>query len=109
MGSVLYDDDCKFCSNLVKKTSSLIEDSVVLFLPFNSIKGKELLSNYNIEDINSVIYIDQREKIFLKAEAVLCICKFMRFPYNLFSIFNILPNTLLNLVYNFISRNRMRI
>ena len=109
MGSVLYDDDCKFCSNLVKKTSSLIEDSVVLFLPFNSIKGKELLSNYNIEDINSVIYIDQREKIFLKAEAVLCICKFMRFPYNLFSIFNLLPNTLLNLIYNFISRNRMRI
>ena len=109
MGSVLYDDDCKFCSNLVKKTSSLIDDSVVLFLPFNSIKGKELLSNYNIEDINSVIYIDQREKIFLKAEAVLCICKFMRFPYNLFSIFNILPNILLNLVYNFISRNRMRL
>ena len=109
MGSVLYDDDCKFCSNLVKKTSSLIEDSVVLFLPFNSIKGRELLFNYNIEDINSVIYIDQREKIFLKAEAVLCICKFMRFPYNLFSIFNLLPNTLLNLIYNFISRNRMRI
>ena len=109
MGSVLYDDDCKFCSNLVKKTSSLIEDSVVLFLPFNSIKGRELLFNYNIEDINSVIYIDQREKIFLKAEAVFRICKFMRFPYNIFSIFNIFPNILLNLAYNFIARNRMKI
>ena len=109
MRYVLYDDDCQFCSNLVKKTSSLIEGSVILFSPFNSCKGKELISNYNIQDIDSVIYIDHREKIFLKAAAVLNICKFMRFPYNLFSIFNILPNSFLNLVYNLISKNRMNI
>ena len=108
MRYVLY-DDCQFCSNLVKKTSSLIEGSVILFSSFNSCKGKELISNYNIQDIDSVIYIDPREKIFLKAAAVLNICKFMRFPYNLFSIFNILPSSLLNLVYNFISKNRMNI
>jgi len=109
MGYVLYDDDCQFCSNLVKKTSSLIEGSVILFFSFNSVKGKKLISNYNIENIDSVIYIDPREKIFLKADAVLNICKFMIFPYNLFSIFNIFPNSFLNLVYNFISKNRMNI
>ena len=109
MRYVLYDDECQFCSNLVKKTSSLIEGSVILFFSFNSCKGKELISNYNIQDIDSVIYIDPREKIFLKADAVLNICKFMIFPYNLFSIFNILPNSFLNLVYNFISKNRMNI
>ena len=109
MRYVLYDDDCQFCSNLVKKTSSLIEDSGILFSSFNSCKGKELISNYNIQDIDSVIYIDPREKIFLKAAAVLNICKFMRFPYNFFSIFNILPNSFLNLVYNLISKNRMNI
>ena len=109
MGYVLYDDDCQFCSNLVKKTSSLIKGSDILFFPFNSFKGAELRSNYNIQDIDSVIYIDAREKIFLKAAAVLNICKFMRFPYNLFLIFSILPNGFLNLVYNFISKNRMKI
>ena len=109
MRYVLYDGDCLFCSNLVKKTSSLIEGSVILFSPFNSCKGKELISNYNIQDIDSVIYINHPEKIFLKAAAVLNICKFMRFPYNLFSIFNILPNSFLNLVYNLISKNRMNI
>ena len=109
MRYVLYDDDCQFCSNWVKKTSSLIKGSVILFFPFKSFKGKELLSNYNIQDIDSVIYIDSRKKIFLKAAAVLNICKFMRFPYNLFSIFNILPNSFLNLVYNLISKNRMNI
>ena len=109
MRYVLYDDDCQFCSNLVKKTSSLIEDSVILFSSFNSCKGKELISNYNIQNIDSVIYIDPQEKIFFKATAVLSVCKFMRFPYNLFLIFNILPNFLLSLMYNFIAKNRMSI
>jgi predicted DCC family thiol-disulfide oxidoreductase YuxK len=92
MRCVLYDDDCQFCSNLVKKTSSLIEGSVILFFPFNYCKGKEIISNYNIQDLDSVIYIDPREKIFLKAAAVLNICKFMKFQYNLLAIFNILPD-----------------
>ena len=109
MRYVLYDDDCQFCSNLVKKASSLLEGSVILFFPFNSLKGKELMSNYNIQDIDSVIYINHLGKIFLKATAVLNICKFMKFPYNLLAIFNILPNYFLNLVYNLISRNRMKI
>ena len=109
MRYVLYDDDCQFCSNLVKKTSSLIEGSVMLFSPFNSCKGKELISNYNIQNIDSVIYIDPQEKIFLKATAVLNVCKFMKFPYNLFYIFNILPNSFLNLAYNFIAKNRNNI
>ena len=109
MRYVLYDDDCQFCSNLVEKISSLIEGTVILFFPFNSSKGKELMSNYNIQDIDSVVYIDHLGNIFLKATAVLNICKFMKFPYNLFLIFNILPNSFLNLVYNLISKNRMNI
>ena len=109
MGYVLYDDDCQFCCNLVKKTSSLLDGSPILFLPFNSVRGKEVLSNYSIKYFDSVIYIDQREKIFLKAAAVLHICSFMSFPYNLLSIFNIFPNNLLNLVYTFIARNRMKL
>ena len=109
MRYVLYDGDCQFCSNLAHKISSLIEDSDTLFFSFKSFKGLELISNYNIKNIDSVIYIDHQEKIFFRATAVLNICKFMRFPYNLFSIFNILPNSFLNLVYNLISKNRMNI
>ena len=109
MKYVLYDGDCRFCSNLVHKISSLIKDSDTLFFSFKSFKGKELISNYNIQNIDSVIYIDPQEKIFLKATAVLNLCKFMKFPYNLFYIFNILPNSFLNLAYNFIAKNRNNI
>ena len=109
MRYVLYDGDCQFCSNLAHKISSLIEDSDTLFFSFKSFKGLELISNYNIKNIDSVIYIDHQEKIFFRATAVLNICRFMKFPYNLFYIFNILPNSFLNLAYNFIAKNRNNI
>ena len=109
MKYVLYDGDCQFCSNLAHKISSLIKDSDTLFFPFKSFKGKELISNYNIQNIDSVIYINSQELIFLRATAVLNVCKFMKFPYNLFYIFNILPNSCLNLAYNFIAKNRNNI
>ena len=109
MSYVLYDGDCQFCSNLSNKISSLIEDSDIFFFPFNSFEGSELISKYEIKNIDSVIYIDNQEKIFLKATALLIICRFMKFPYNLLYIFNILPNYFLNLVYNFIAKNRHKI
>ena len=109
MRYVLYDGDCQFCSNLAHKISSLIEDSDTLFFSFKSFKGLELISNYNIKNIDSVIYIDNQENIFLRATALLTVCKFMKFPYNLFYIFNIIPNYFLNLIYTFIAKNRHKI
>ena len=109
MRHVLYDGDCQFCSNLTHKISSLIEDSDILFFSFKSYEGKELISKYGIKNIDSVIYIDSQKKIFLRSAAVLNVCKFMKFPYNFFYIFNILPHSFLNLVYNFIAKNRNNI
>ena len=85
MRYVLYDGDCQFCYNLAQKISSLIEGSDTLFCSFKSVKGQELIFNYDIENIDSVIYIDSKEKIFLKANAVLNVCKFMKFPYIAFA------------------------
>ena len=109
MRYILYDGDCPFCSNLAHKISSLIEDSDTLFFSFKSFNGRELISNYGIQNIDSVIYINSQEKIFLRATAVLNVCKFMKFPYNLFYIFNIFPTSFLNLLYNFIAKNRNNI
>ena len=109
MRYVLYDGDCQFCSNMAHRISSLIGNPDILFVSFKSFKGREIISNYAIQNIDSVIYINAQEKIFLRANAVLNVCKFMKFPYNLFYIFNILPNSFLNLVYNFISKNRNNI
>ena len=109
MRYLIYDDDCNFCCYVVKLLMSLVDTSVIIFISFKSSKGKELINDYNIRNVNSVIYIDHQDKIFTKANAVLKICRMMKFPYNLFYVFNILPNRFLNFIYDFIAKNRMRI
>ena len=106
MRYLIYDDECSFCSYIVQRLSSLIETSLIVFIPFKSSKGKELIDYYNIENIDSVIYVDNKKNIYLKATAVLNVCKMMRFPYNLLYLFHILPNSFLNIVYDFFARNR---
>ena len=51
MRYVLYDSDCRFCINMTQKISSLIKGSTILFIPFKSFQGKELISYYNIQQI----------------------------------------------------------
>ena len=109
MSYLLYDGNCQFCLNMSNKLSSLTKKSNIFFLPFSSLEAKELISKYEIKNLDSVIYIDNQERIFLRANAFFSICKFMKFPYNLLFVFNLLPNSFLNSVYNFIAKNRHKI
>ena len=102
---VLYDGDCNFCSNIVDRISSLIKNENILFVPFTSKQARELISVYNIQNLNSVIYIDHN-RIFYKSKAILNICKRMRFPYKYYYIFNIVPAFILDLAYDFIAKRR---
>ncbi|MEE2953545.1 MAG: DUF393 domain-containing protein [Bacteroidota bacterium] len=109
MRYLLYDGDCSFCSSIVHKVSSVKGDSLIIFVPFKSIQAKELIALHSINDINSVIYINSESKIYFKASAVLNICKILKFPYYFLYSFNILPNYFLNLLYDFVARNRTRL
>ena len=46
MRYLIYDGDCSFCCDIVKRLSLLLDDSIILFFPFKSIKGQELISYY---------------------------------------------------------------
>ncbi|MDG2139579.1 MAG: DCC1-like thiol-disulfide oxidoreductase family protein [Flavobacteriales bacterium] len=109
MRYLIYDDECDFCCNVVRILTSLVDKSVVTYLPLKSQKTKELINYHNLQNINSVIYIDDKDKIYIKAIAVLNVFRIMNFPYNLLYIFNILPESFLNFIYDFIAKNRMKI
>jgi len=99
--------DCSFCSALVKQTSKLIKNQGdVSFFCFKSNEGQRILNNFNVTNINSVVYIDNQEKVFFKSNAVLKICRLMRFPYSLLYCVNIFPDKFLDFFYDYISRNR---
>lgn len=109
MNYLLYDNECPFCCNIVKKISPLLEKRNISYIKIKSKEGKALIKKYSLENINSIIYINQKDKVFIKSTAVLNICKLMKFPYNLTYTLIILPKFILNIGYDFIAKNRMYI
>tara|TARA_B100001758_G_scaffold50625_1_gene41143 strand:+ start:28614 stop:28946 length:333 start_codon:yes stop_codon:yes gene_type:complete len=109
MKYLIYDDECNFCCKVVMILTPLVDKSVIKYISLRSQKAKELIDLYDLKNINSVIYFDGEDKIYIKAIAVLKVFNLMNFPYKLLYLFNILPKSFLNFVYDFIARNRMRL
>ena len=108
MKYLLYDNECPLCCNIVRKISRLTKNLDISYEHIRSKKGKELIEKYYLENIDSVIYIENK-RAFIKSNAIMRICKQMSFPYNLSYILNIFPEPLLNLGYDFIAKNRLKI
>ncbi len=109
MNYLLYDNECPFCCNIVKKISPLLEKRNISYIYIKSKKGKSLINKYSLENINSIIYINQKNKVFIKSTAILNVFKLMKFPYNLVYVLIIFPKFFLNIGYDFIAKNRMYI
>ncbi len=109
MRYLIYDDECNFCCNVIRILTSLVGKSVVTYISLKSQKAKDLIKYHNLENVNSVIYVDNNGTVYIKAIAVLNVFRIMKFPYNLLYLFNIFPDSFLNFLYDFISKNRMRI
>ena len=108
MRYLLYDNECSFCYTIVNKVSSLINNRKIDYIPIKSIQGEKLIKKYHLENVKSVIYIDNN-KVFIKSSAILHISKQMDFPYKLLYVLNILPKPILNIGYDFIAKNRKHI
>lgn len=103
---LLYDNECSFCRRIVDKISSVINDTDISYNHLKSEKGIKLIKEYGLENMNTVIYIDQHKKVSIKSKAILNICKRMRFPYNMLYTLKILPKFILDIGYDFIAKHR---
>jgi len=106
--TVLYDGECNFCNKWVSFAKNKLKKNKISFIPFNSIEGMKIIEKFQIKNKNSVAYI-QNDIVFFKSSAVLKICKQLQFPYNLLQFSKIIPNFLLNFVYDFIAKRRLKL
>ena len=106
---LLYDADCPFCTRVTEKISKRIKVRDIRITPLKSIEGKKIVENNSLENLDSIIYIDVEGKVYLKSKAIIKVCYLMKFPYNIGYIFNIFPKAILDSIYNFVARNRMKI
>ena len=109
MSYLIYDDECDFCCSVVRKLTALIDRPEITYIPLKSPKGKQLISDHDLHDVNSVIYIDEEDETYIKAIAVLRVFRGIKTPYSLIYLFNIFPDSILNAIYDFIAKNRMKI
>ena len=105
---VLYDGDCNFCNKWISFTKSKLQKNEISFISLNSSKAITILENYKIINQESVVYIKDN-LVCLKSRAVLKICRQLKFPYNLLQFSKITPNFLLNFVYDFIAKRRLKL
>lgn len=105
---VLFDGVCNLCNGSVQ---FIIRRDAAGFFQFASLQGgagQALMAKYRLEGEMSSIVLIENDRVYLKSDAVLRICRHLKGGWRLLVIFRIVPRPLRNLVYDFIARNRYR-
>lgn len=107
---ILFDGVCNLCNGAIQFIIKRDHKNIFQFSPLQSEIGKKLISERNIDVavIDSIILIEPNVAYFTKSTAALEIGKHLRGLQTLSFILLWLPESLRNIVYDFIARNRYK-
>ena len=106
---ILYDGICNLCNKSIRFISKRDNKSQFIFISQQSDEAKKLMlkHHFNSESLDTIILIT-KDEAFSKSDAVLEISKNLSGLWFLFSYFKIIPQSIRNLLYDFISKNRYK-
>jgi len=106
---VLFDPDCKLCSNAVRFITKNDSRKRFCFIPLGSERANDFLRLYNgkVAEKGTMMLITGR-KIYLKSDAVLRILKFLDSPWPLLYVFLIIPRFIRDPIYDLVAKYRYR-
>jgi predicted DCC family thiol-disulfide oxidoreductase YuxK len=106
---LLFDGICNLCNSSVQFILKHEKNSELKFAALQSQFGQELLSQYKLTSpkMNSVILVSDG-KVYLASDAVIRVCRFLKFPWNLGSVLIVIPRPLRDFFYKKIAKNRYR-
>lgn len=104
---LLYDGDCGMCQFSVRFLIKHNEKKNIYFASLQSPIGVQLKKHYQLEHIDSIIYI-RDEKAFYYAEGVLLASQEMTKPWSFLQYLRYIPYFISNSVYKFIAKYRKR-
>ncbi len=107
---VFYDGDCGFCNYWVQWILKNDTHDQFLFSALQSEFGQEFLKERGLKTNNfNTIYLWKPEKFYLiKSQAIFKIAKILGGKYKMLSYCNILPKSISDLIYDEISKRRMK-
>lgn len=107
---ILFDGVCNLCDSSVQFLIKHDKKDVFRFVPLQSELGQKIINHIGIlaSTIDSIILYESKNVFYYKAEAALRILKELNTCYRFLLIFSIFPKKLLNLIYDFVAKNRYK-
>lgn len=102
---IVFDGYCNFCSWGIQFLLRRDKQNSFLFAASQSEGGKRVLANYNIEEVESVIYI-RNGVVHKSSTAVLLVVRDLGYPWKIFFAFIIIPEFIRNAIYNAFAKVR---
>ena len=105
---ILFDGVCNLCNSAVQFIIKHDKKDFFRFIPLQSNLGLSIIKHLGIDTskIDSIILYEPTIAYYYKAEAALKIASALCGIYRYFDLFSILPNRILNVVYDYIAKNR---
>ena len=107
---ILFDGVCNLCNAWVQYVIKRDKKDNFRFAALQSDIGQGIIDEFKIDTKNtdSILLYSNEEGLCYKSTAVLKIAQGLGLPYNLASIFYIVPPFIRNWVYDFVARNRYK-
>jgi predicted DCC family thiol-disulfide oxidoreductase YuxK len=106
---ILYDGICNFCNQTVQFIIRHERKPELLFASLQSETGLKLIEKYKVDESGSGTFVYIRKgRAYTRSTAGLLITLKLKGLWPLMSVFLIVPWFIRDLVYRFISRNRLK-
>lgn len=107
---ILFDGVCTLCNNLVIKIIKYDKKDQFVFTSLQSKIGKKITKYININNLNidSVVLYEPNVSYDVKSTAVLKIMNSFGGFWKVTQLFFVLPESVRNLAYDFIAKNRYK-
>lgn len=107
---ILFDGDCSFCNFWVRFITKRDVKKQFVFHSLQSDIGRKLRQEHYIsEELDTLIYINDKNNAYIKSGAALRVAKRLKFPWFLFFGFIIIPPFIRNWLYDVIAKNRHKL
>ncbi len=105
----LFDGYCNLCNGAVDFILKHEKSPDIIFGSIQSPPAQILLKSYgiNVEKLETS-YVIYKGNLFEKSEGSLQLAPFLKKPWSYLSVFQIFPISFLNIIYDFVSKNRYR-
>lgn len=106
---ILFDGVCNYCNDKINFIIKHDNKDVFRFVALQSEKGQEIINYLGVNpSIDSIILYEPGVAYYVKSEAAFQILKELKTSYQWILLLNFIPNSVKDLVYDYIARNRYK-